>query len=272
MGDKLGLIKKGEYRYYSQVKELVFNLMESGSRIVLLSGPSGSGKTTTAKMIANEINNYGKKAVYLSMDDWFKTKADYEVPRTEDGKLDFESPVCLDIDLLNQNLNDLLSLKLIKLPKYNFVTQVMYFDGSTLQIDNDTIIVIEGLHALNPFINIDRKNVFRVFVKPNDVLINNLLFTDEDIRLYRRISRDRLHRGRTLDETLDMLSSVTRGERLYLYPTVVDLDYQVNSFIDYELHLHKSVLGDFDNLSSFKALNITVKDIPSTSLLWEFYS
>lgn len=271
MVDKLKLITNGEYRYNSQIKELVSKLMKSESRIVLLSGPSGSGKTTSAKMIVNEVINQGKKAVYLSMDDWFKTKADYDVPRTEDGKLDFESPICVNIELLNKNLGDLLEGKEVELPKYDFVTQKMYFDGDILKIDANTIIVIEGLHALNPFIEIDRNHVFRVFVKPSDVEINNILFDDEDTRLYRRISRDKLHRGRSLDETLEMLSSVTRGERLYLYPHVVDLDYQINSFIDYELYLHKSVLGAFEKLKNLDSLDITINDIPDNSLLWEFY-
>lgn len=272
MVDKLELIVKGEERYNNQIKELVSNLVKSESRIVLLSGPSGSGKTTSAKMIANELNKYGKKAVYLSMDDWFKTKSEYVVPVTEDGQLDFESPFCVDIDLLNQNLSDLLNGLEVELPKYDFVNQIMYFDGYSLKIDKNTIIVLEGLHALNSFIDIDRKNVFRVFVKPEDVKVNNTLFTHEDIRLYRRISRDSIHRGRTLLETLEMLSSVTRGEKLYLNPCVIDIDYYINSYIDYELYLHKSVLGDFEKLENLDKMNITVSDIPDNSLLWEFYS
>ena len=271
MLNKENLILESEKKYHNQVQSLVKKLLSTSSRIVLLAGPSGSGKTTTAKMIVSEIKKNGKKAVYLSMDDWFKTKADYEVPKTEDGKLDFESPICVDIDLLNQNLRDLLNGVEINLPKYDFLGQRMFFDGTKLKLDNNTIVVIEGLHALNPFIDIDRKNVFRVFVKPEDIQLGNITFTHKDLRLYRRISRDKLHRGRTIEDTLEMLSSVSRGETLYLEPYIYDIDSRVNSYIGYELYLHKSVLGNFSKLEYVKSIDISVKDIPKTSLLCEFY-
>ena len=272
MVDKMKLIVDGENHYHKQVSELVEKLIIKGCPIVLLAGPSGSGKTTTAQMIVKEIEKHSKNAVYLSMDNWFRTKADYDIPKTEDGKLDFESPICVDIDLLNQNLTDLISGLEVELPQYDFVNQKMYFDGSTLQIDKNTIIVLEGLHALNPFITINRDNVFRIFIKPNDVEINNTVFTHRDIRLYRRISRDKLHRGRTVEETMEMLSSVSRGEVLYLEPYVYDIDFMVDTFIGYELYLHKSVLGEFEKLKVVDSIDITINDIPTTSLLCEFYT
>lgn len=271
MIDKKRIIIEGEEFYQNQVKRLVSDLLKKKKNLVLLSGPSGSGKTTTAKLIVDEIVNQGKKAVYLSMDDWFRTKSEYEVPVTEDGKLDFESPICVDIDLLNEDLTALLNGYKVELPKYDFVNQKMYYDGEILQIDNQTIIVIEGLHALNSFITIDRSKSYRVFVRPDNVVYDGISFTHEDIRLYRRISRDRLHRGRTIDETLNMLSSVSRGETLYLNPTVKDIDFQVDSFISYELYLHKTILGDFKKLKDIHNIEIMIKDIPEGSLLEEFY-
>ena len=271
MVDKNVIISLGEEYYKSQIECLVSDLFFKNKQLVLLAGPSGSGKTTTARMIIESIQAKGKKAVYLSMDDWFRTKSEYEVPKTEDGKLDFESPICVDIDLLNEDLTALLNGYTVELPKYDFVNQKMYYDGTFLQIDENTIIVIEGLHALNSFITIDRSKCYRIFVKPEDIVYDGVTFTHEDIRLYRRISRDKLHRGRTIEDTLNMLSSVSRGEKLYLLPTVKDIDFRVDTFISYELYLHKNVLGDFQKLKGIHNIEISVKDMPKGSLLEEFY-
>ena len=271
MVDKKLMINLGEGYYKSQIERLVSDLFFKDKQLILLSGPSGSGKTTTARLIIESIKEKGKKAVYLSMDDWFKTKSEYEVPQTEDGKPDFESPICVDIDLLNENLTALLNGYRVELPKYDFVGQKMYYDGTSMQIDENTIIVIEGLHALNSFITVDRSKCYRIFVKPNDILYDGVTFTNEDIRLYRRISRDKLHRGRSIEDTLNMLSSVSRGEKLYLNPTVRDIDFQVDTFISYELYLHKTILGDFQKLKDIHNIDISIKDIPHGSLLEEFY-
>ena len=271
MLNKENMILNGENKYKNQVISLVAELLDSKKKMVLITGPSGSGKTTTAKRIAEEVENKGFNAVYLSMDDWFRTKSEYQIPMTEDGKPDFESPVCLNIELLNNDLNKLLNGEVIDLPTYDFVKQEMFYSGVELVADDRTIVIVEGLHAFNPQINLNRDKVFKVFVRPENLWVNNIEFTHEDIRLYRRISRDKLYRGRTLEETLYMLSSVSRGEKLYLNPYIKDVDVFVNTFIDYELYLHKSVLGDFEKLQGVESIDITVKDIPQTSLLTEFY-
>ena len=271
MLNKENMILLGENKYKSQIISLVDKLLEDKKKMVLITGPSGSGKTTTAKRIADEVEDRGFNAVYLSMDDWFRTKSEYQIPITEDGKPDFESPICLDIPLLNSDLNKLLNGEVIDLPTYDFVKQEMFYSGVELVADERTIVIVEGLHAFNPKINLDRTKVFKVFVRPENQWVNNIEFTHEDIRLYRRISRDKLYRGRSMEETLYMLSSVSRGEKLYLNPYIQDIDVFVNTFIDYELYLHKSVLGDFEKLQSVNNIDITIKDIPQTSLLTEFY-
>ena len=271
MANKNELILNGEQKYLSQISVLVEKLISENKKMVLITGPSGSGKTTTAKVIAEKIEDMGYNAVYLSMDDWFRTKSEYQIPVTEDGKPDFESPICLNIELLNSDLNKLLKGEVIDLPTYDFVNQKMYYSGVELVADSNTITIVEGLHAFNPMIELDRDKIFKVFVRPENQLYNGVEFTHEDIRLYRRISRDKLYRGRSIDETLYMLSSVTRGEKLYLNPHIKDVDVKVNTFIDYELFLHKSVLGNFEKLKSVEDVDITVKDIPEKSLLTEFY-
>ena len=265
------LIDFSEDRFNSDIKEIVLDVINKNKRIILLTGPSGSGKTTSAKKIIKEIKKNGREAVYLSMDNWFRTKSEFKIPLTEDGGYDYESPLCVNIDLLNQHLTDLLNGEKIRLPIYDFVNQKMIFGDKYIQISSDAIIVLEGLHALNEFVKLDRSVVYRLLVCPQNVEYKNISITQKEIRLYRRITRDSLHRGRTIDETVDMFKTVSRGEKLYLEPCIKDIDYYLNSFLEYEIFLHKSVLGDFQKLKDVENKGISVENIPSASLMEEFY-
>ena len=147
----------------------------------------------------------------------------------------------------------------------------MIVTSETLKISNKTVIVLEGLHALNDFLCLNRDLVYRLLVCPKDVNYDDLRFSERDIRLFRRITRDKLHRGRSLEETLEMYPIVCRGEDLYLNPTLKDIDYHLNSFLDYELYLHKSVLGDLNQLGQLDTYFIGISQIPNGSLMEEFY-
>lgn len=265
------LIDFSEDRFNSDIKEIVSDVIYKNKRIVLLTGPSGSGKTTSAKKIVAEIKRCGRNAIYLSMDNWFRTKSEFNIPLTEDGGYDYESPLCLNIELLNEHLIQFLNGEKVRLPFYDFVNQKMIYGDKYLQIDSDTIIVLEGLHALNDFVKIDRNLVYRLLVCPQNVEYKDISITQKEIRLYRRITRDSLHRGRTINETIDMFKTVSRGEQLYLEPCIKDIDFYLNSFLEYELFLHKSVLGDFQKLEKVEDKIISVENIPEASLMEEFY-
>ena len=264
-------IRFSENKYSDKIKYIVDEVIKNNKRIVLLTGPSGSGKTTSAKRIVEELSRRGLDSVYLSMDNWFRTKSEFKVPFTEDGKPDYESPLCVNIELLNQNINDLFNNKEISLPVYDFINQKMIVTSETLKISDKTVIVLEGLHALNDFLCLNRDLVYRLLVCPKDVNYDDLRFSERDIRLFRRITRDKLHRGRSLEETLEMYPIVCRGEDLYLNPTLKDIDYHLNSFLDYELYLHKSVLGDLNQLGQLDTYFIGISQIPNGSLMEEFY-
>ena len=266
-----GFIRFSENKYSDKIKYIVDEVIKNNKRIILLTGPSGSGKTTSAKRIVEELSRRGLDSVYLSMDNWFRTKSEFKVPFTEDGKPDYESPLCVNIELLNQNINDLFNNKEISLPIYDFINQKMIVTSETLKISNKTVIVLEGLHALNDFLCLNRDLVYRLLVCPKDVNYDDLRFSERDIRLFRRITRDKLHRGRSLEETLEMYPTVCRGEDLYLNPTLKDIDYHLNSFLDYELYLHKSVLGDLNQLGQLDTYFIGISQIPNGSLMEEFY-
>lgn len=267
------LINTSEKEYDMQINSLVNDILLKKKRIVLLSGPSGSGKTTTAKRIVKRLQEIGYSSIYLSMDNWFRTKSSYTLPLNEEGKPDYESPLCVDIDLLNEDMKELLGGKEINLPTFDFVSETMCYNDETLKLkDLNSIIVLEGLHTLNDYVDIDRKFSYRVFVCPEDICIkNNVEIFQQEIRLYRRINRDKLHRGRTLDKTVELFNSVCRGEELYLKPYLKDIDFNLNSFMDYEIFLHNTVLYGYGKLKNIPKYQVKIEDIPCDSIMTEFY-
>lgn len=271
--DKNILIKKSENKYDNQIENIVSKVKGLNKRILLLSGPSGSGKTTTAKRIVKRLKEKGVESVYLSMDNWFRTKSEYTLPLDEKGRPDYESPLCVDIKLLNEDLEKLLNGDSINLPLFDFVNEIMTITDKTLKLKSDnSILVLEGLHALNTYVNVNREYSYKVYVCPEDLYLkDNIKIFQEEIRLYRRITRDSLHRGRDLEKTVELYETVSRGEKLYLNPFKYDIDSQINSLLDYEIFLHKTVLNDYDKLNIVPALNIGVNDIPKGSIMNEFY-
>lgn len=271
--DKTILIKESEKKYDNQIDDIVNKVIGLNKRIILLSGPSGSGKTTTAKRIVKKLKENGMESVYLSMDNWFRTKSEYTLPLDDRGKPDYESPLCVDIGLLNSDLEKLLNGENINLPFFDFVNEIMTITDKTLKLKSDkSILVLEGLHALNTYVNVDREYSYKIYVCPEDLYLkNNIKIFQEEIRLYRRITRDSLHRGRNLEKTVELYETVSRGEKLYLNPFKNNIDGQINSLLDYEIFLHKTVLKDYSKLSNVPVLNIGIEDIPRGSIMNEFY-
>ena len=133
------LILYSENRYDKDIERIIEDILNKNKRIVLLTGPSGSGKTTTAKRLVKGLKKRNKDAIYLSMDNWFRTKSEFEVPLTEDGKPDYESPLCVNIDLLNEHLCGLLEGISFNLPIYDFVNQKMNISDKVITAKENTI-------------------------------------------------------------------------------------------------------------------------------------
>lgn len=268
---KEDFIKECEIGYFNQLGWLVDRIVNEKCRVVLLAGPSGSGKTTTGLRLQSKLKEVGVSSLLLSMDNWYATRQNLKSIIDENGNIDYESPYCVDIDLFNQNLDSLLSGEIVNSPEFDFVTGTQRITDKELSVSEDEIIIIEGLHAFNDYILLNAKKMY-VYVCPDSLYIEgSVKIFSEEIRLYRRLSRDKLNRGRSFKETIDMWESVERGTEKYLKPNLYKTDVEINSLLGYEIFIHHNVLGDFQKLKKVDNLNINVNNIPKSSILNEFF-
>ena len=269
-----------ENAYIAQVKEVAQNTINKGAKFILLAGPSSSGKTTSSKILANTLAENGYKAMPLSLDDFFVERE--QTPKWEDGTYNYETADAIDWVLFGKCVKSLLEGKSVKLPTYNFATGSKYFDAETT-ITQNTIVVIEGLHALNPIIDkyIPKNKSYKVYISLNtDVYQNGKPFLrHETIRQYRRIIRDLYTRSTSIAKTLEMWRQVLTGEALYIDPFVDSVEYKINSFHPYEICVYKSIFDSLINhdkeipniLKKLEPVHeLSKQAVPSTSVLQEF--
>ena len=256
-------------------------------KIVLLAGPSSSGKTTTSRKLCMFLQSFGLHPKVLSMDDYFVERE--ENPKDENGNPDYEGLEAIDLKLFDSQLSDLLKGKEVTIPTFNFALgKKEYRDKLTLQ--SDDIIVIEGIHALDPKIltNIPRENKFKIYISPLTELNmdNQNRISTTDNRLLRRIIRDNRTRGYDVEHTLRSWASVREGEEKYIFPYQDEADYTINSALIYEIGVLKtyvepllySVPNDSPYYEEAKRLinflrlflPIPADDIPQDSILREF--
>ena len=212
------------------------------SPIVLLSGPSGSGKTTTAKKVEEELDRRGVYSHTVSMDDYFKTLDRKTAPRTADGEIDFESPLCVDMDLLNEHFAKLAAGEEIRIPYFMFARQKRSASRFTpMRLGKNEIAIFEGIHALNDSITDENPNAFKLFISAASDIEDNgeVLFRREWMRLIRRIVRDNNFRGADALLTLNMWGNVMHGEALYIQPFKYKADLTLDSSLPYEVPLMK---------------------------------
>ena len=223
VADPKGFIEECEEVYAKRVKEAADRIIANSkaSPIVLLSGPSGSGKTTTARKISEELERRGIKAHYVGMDDYFKTVDPKTTPRTPEGDLDLESPLCLDMELLNEHFTMLAEGKRIYVPKYEFSRQMRILEPSkSIKLNKDEIVVFEGIHALNDSITERHPDAFKLYIsaRSNVEFNGSVVFKGTWFRLVRRTVRDYKFRGADPDMTMSMWANVRRGERANISP------------------------------------------------------
>lgn len=273
LGD-VDFIKQSEQRFYNQIKSVASEAIDNNIRLIRLAGPSGSGKTTTAKRIVDIIKSKGIPAYYISMDNWYKTLKVELLPKNEDGEPDFESPELLDIEALKEDIHNLLNGEEIQLRQFDFVERVSSLSGKTLKCEENGIVALEGLHAIHPIFDIKDTNM-KVYVEPFDVVLENgSIITSSDIRLYRRIHRDKVDRGMTLKDTMKKCRSVDRGQAKYIAPYTNDANIlRIDTLISYELFIHKKELPTAVTslLDTIDDSTITRDMIPDNSILKEFY-
>ena len=272
----------------AQIADQIANRESGVPRFVLISGPSSSGKTTFSKRLTIQLMVNGIRPVVISMDNYFVNRED--TPRDENGNWDFEHLNTLDLPLFRQQVADLLDGKTVSLPFYNFETGKREFRGETLKLEKDTVVILEGLHALNPKLmpNIPREATFKIFVSSLTTvnLDNHNWIPTSDVRLIRRIVRDYRYRGYSALETIARLDSVQRGEDRWIAPFQEEADVMFNSALLFELAVLKRhaepILDEVPKycdeyttahrlkkyLSYFES--IPEREIPPTSFLREF--
>ena len=213
------------------------------SPIVLLSGPSGSGKTTTALKIAEDLERRGVRTHAVAMDNYFKTINPKTAPRTPEGDLDYESPLCLDMELLDQHFSALSRGEEILIPKYEFARQMRNDSlGMPLQLGKNEIAIFEGIHALNDDIAGRHPEATKLYISARSTVNEGsvLRFKGTWMRLTRRAVRDNSSRGTDVGTTLEMWANVRRGEKLYISPFKNRADIIFDSSFPYEVSVMKN--------------------------------
>jgi len=272
---------------YSQIADMI---CQRGAKAVMLAGPSSSGKTTSANRLATQLRVHGKKPILMSLDDYYIDRD--QIAPGPDGKLDLEHINTLDTDLFRSDMAKLLDGEEIELPYFNFKTGRREWLGHKMQLHSDSVIIVEGLHGLNPAMlpqDVETNLVFRMYVSPLLPLNldNHNRIPTSYLRLLRRIVRDYETRGSSVQNTLSMWDSVRRGERRWIFPYQENADVIFNSSTLYELAvLKRHIFPLLDAVppeddcyeavrSIVKVLNYVQEadvddEIPPTSLVREF--
>ena len=272
---------------FSQAADLI---CQREARVVMLAGPSSSGKTTSANRLAAQLRIHGKKPILLSLDDYYIDR-DQILPGS-DGKLDLEHINTIDTELFREHIQALLTGESVSLPRFNFITGKREQNGETLTLMKETVIIVEGLHALNPVLlpeRMDGNHIFKLYVTP--LLPLNLddhnRIPSSLLRLLRRTVRDYETRGATVQRTMSMWDSVRRGEKRWIFPFQENADMIFNSSTLYELavlkrHIYPLLMTVQPEDSCYEAVRSLVKilnyvleadvddEIPPTSLVREF--
>ena len=286
----INLCEARQEREYVRVADLIY-AQRDRVKIVFLAGPSSSGKTSSSLRLAQQLRILGMEPKVIELDNYFVPRE--RTPIDDDGEYDFEALEAMDLELLGNHLNTLLAGGKVEIPRYDFKQGRPFFEGNFMELDENDILVMEGIHALDPAMvpSVDQSRIFRVYASALTSLNvdenNNISTTDN--RLLRRMVRDYRYRGTSPEATILRWPSVRRGENKYIFPFQENADAQFNSALLYELPLlkyyaepllrriHPSSPAYTDAIRLLKFLDYIVAltpeeiaAVPPTSILREF--
>lgn len=284
-------ISKCERRYASTLHQYTREVLDrpGTNEIIMLAGPSSSGKTTGANKIARIISRMGHNAYVISLDDFYLDRD--SIPFGPDGKQDFETINALHLDGIRETLVGLALHGEADIPRFDFITGKRTDAVMKLSLDPGDVVIVEGLHAINPIITdcLTGDNLVKMYVSTASDIFDDdssIIFSRRDVRFLRRMIRDYRTRGSSVENTYDMWPKVVAGEVEYLTPLMETADYVIDSLHPYEICAYKEIalklLSELpkeheayeDSLRLVDALEKTTKisrdAIPETSLLREF--
>lgn len=284
------LIRVNEALHEKRFSQIADMICRRGCRAVMLAGPSSSGKTTSANRLATQLRVHGKRPLLMSLDDYYIDRD--KCPVGADGKVDLEHINTIDTELFALHLKQLVTGQPVEIPAFDFKTGKRFWPGHVIKLEEQSVIIVEGLHALNPVLmpsGMDKELVFKLYVSP--LLPLNLddhnRIPTSYLRLLRRTVRDYETRGSSVQQTMDMWESVQRGEKRWIFPYQESADIIFNSSTLYELAVLKkhiypllTAVGPeepcYEQVRAIvKILNYVVStdvedEIPPTSLVREF--
>lgn len=289
--DPKGFLEECDAEYQRKIDRAAEHIIKNlpNSPLVLLSGPSGSGKTTTAMKIDEALERRGVITQTISMDNYFQTVSPETTPRTKDGSYDFESPLCMDMELLNEHFDALSRGEEILIPHYDFCRQMRDTSRCTrLHLKENEVAVFEGIHALNDDVAGRHPEATKIYISARSNILDGerLVFKGTWMRLTRRAVRDLNFRGSDILTTLAQWANVRRGEKLYISPfkhranVILDssLPYEVSVMKNYAIPLFEAVPAEnprrkelLEMIDSFQELETIDPDlVHPDSLIREF--
>lgn len=291
-GDASELIKIAEAFHENKLAQVVGCVAEAnrerGVRLVLISGPSSSGKTTFAKRLGVQLRVLGLNPVLISLDDYFVDRE--KTPRDENGEYDYEALEAIDLEQFNDHLKRLERGESVDIPRYDFISGTRQWHDNPLQLDERSVLIVEGIHGLNPALTpgVPESRKFKIYVSCfTSVALDNVSrIATSDNRLLRRLTRDYRTRGNDALSTLARWESVRRGEEKHIFPYQENADVMFNSSLFYEISVLRRFAepilrevpdtvpeyGEAKRMLKFldNFIPISPEEIPPTSLLREF--
>lgn len=288
--DAKGFIDDCVNKYEQKINLAVENILKDKTvDIVLLAGPSSSGKTTTAGKLAQGIRTKGKNAYIISLDDFYLNRDD--IPINSDGLPDYENVTAMDIPLIKKTFNSLINERSAVVPIFSFKTGKREKNGKTVHLNENDVVIVEGIHALNPIITdgVDPSHVYKIYISVSSRFTadnGRILLTKRNIRLVRRMIRDYHHRSSSVERTYFLWAGVRKGEDKFVFPYKNRADEFIDSTHPFEECMFRDeaieLLGHIDEESPYYDESQRLKEsleqfipvsrdlLPENSLLHEF--